>query len=244
MTRFASAKYLQPYMSERLKQALNEPIEFAIHGGLPSPLGYEAFVLPELCNAVLDAERAGALQPQQLKMAEQARILSRAFAVVGIVALVDEATGYQEIRDRHALHDILKRYIRDALGEWAKRFPDEFYEQLFRLRGWQYKGMSVGKPSYVGKLTNDLVYSRLAPGVLAELRRRVPRDEEGRLKHHYRRLLTDDIGPPALQGHLHGVVALMRASTDWRRFMSLMARAYPKFGTTLPLPPEFPEDDE
>jgi len=40
------------------------------------------------------------------------------------VALVDEATGYQEIRDRLALQAILDRFLRKELAAWAKRFPD------------------------------------------------------------------------------------------------------------------------
>jgi hypothetical protein len=41
--------------------------------------------------------------PFKSHIAKQCELLVRAFARVGIVALVDEVTGYQEIRDRETL---------------------------------------------------------------------------------------------------------------------------------------------
>lgn len=240
--RFLNAQSLRPFMSDKLVKALSEPIEFLISNSPRSPLGYEAFILPELCNAVLDAEEKNALQLQQKKMAVRAKILSRGFSVVGITALVDEATGYQEVRDRRALQKILERYISQELVAWAKVFPDEFYEELFRLRGWQWKGMSVKRPILVGKLTNDLVYQRLAPGVLEELKRLTPRDEKGRTKHRYHQHLTIDVGHPALEKHLYAIIALMRASATWVSFYRLAARSFPKLNTTIPLPLEFNDE--
>ena len=99
----------------------------------------------------------------------------RALAHVGIIALVDEATGYQDVRARNALNEILEQFIADELRRWTKLFPDEFYRQMFRLRGWEWKVQSIKqRPGVVGNYTNDLVYQRLAPGVLDELRRKDP----------------------------------------------------------------------
>ena len=49
------------------------------------------------------ADQAGKLLPSQRHVAEQCRILLHGFANVGIIALVDEATGYQDARARDAL---------------------------------------------------------------------------------------------------------------------------------------------
>ena len=70
----------------------------------------------------------------------QCEILAPALARVGIIALIDEATGYQEIRDRQALQQILDKYLLKEYAAWAKRFPDEFYKQIFKLRGWEWRG--------------------------------------------------------------------------------------------------------
>jgi hypothetical protein len=147
---------------------------------------------------------------------------------VGITALVDEATGYQEERDKQELQRILAAYIAKELLPWTKRFPDEFYENLFRLRGWQYRPLSVRRPLLVGKLTAQLVYEKLPPGVLDELRRVNPVDEETRRrKHKHHQFLTDDIGNPHLQKQLVAVTTLMKVSANWREFKRNFARAFP-----------------
>jgi hypothetical protein len=120
----------------------------------------------------------------------------------GIIALIDEVTGYQEIRDREALQQILDKYLRKEYAAWAKRFPDDFYREMFRLRGWQWRGMKVNRPSVVGRYTKDLVYSRLAPGIPEELERHNPKDDKGNRKSKHHQWLTEDIGHPALAQHL------------------------------------------
>jgi hypothetical protein len=238
MDRFLDAKSLQPYMSTRLKDALQSPVQFTVKNGLPQPSGYEAFVLPEICHAVIDAdaELEKGLPFQQKKLAIQARILSRAFATVGITALVDEATGYQSVRDKKALHEILSRYISGELLEWTKMFPDDFYKELFRLRGWQYHNMSVKRPVLVGKLTVDLIYKRLAPGVYAKLKEVNPKNEKGRLRQPYTRWLTEEEGKPALDKHIFAVTTIMRGSPNWEAFKRMIDRSLPIQSQNLPLP--------
>jgi hypothetical protein len=162
--------------------------------------------------------------------------LMRGFARVGIIALIDEATGFQEVRDREALQAILDRYLAQELAAWAKRFPDEFYKQIFRLHGWQWRGMSVNRPSVVAHYTKDIVYARLAEGILEELERKNPKDEQGRRKARHHQWLTEDVGHPALAQHLHAVIGLMRASDSWDQFRGMLQRAFPKRGSTLALP--------
>ena len=194
----------------------------------------------------IDAGRSGAFKnhARQREIARKADVLLRGFAHVGIIALVDEATGYQELRDRNALQAILDRYLLAEQARWAKKFPDEFYREMFRLRGWEWRGMRVNRPSIVGKFTNDIVWDRLAPGLLDELKRLNPRDPETgarRGKHH--QWLTQDIGHPALAQHLHAVVGLMRASTSWSQFTRFLQRAFPKMNTNPILPMPDADDD-
>lgn len=227
---------LKAFINNELSLAIENPIEFK--GGGPKPTnGYEATILHDLCQSVLKARDAGVLKTEQEKRyAHYCDILVRAFARIGIVALVDEATGYQEIRDKIALQKILELYIAKELRPWIKTFPDEFYENLFRLRGWQFRPLSVKRPIVVGKITNDLIYRRLAPKILEELKTRTPRDEKGRTKHRYFQWLTDDIGHPKLREHLASVTTLMKASANWTKFYRLIQRALPQYGQTLELP--------
>lgn len=228
LVKFMNTKAMLGFANDDLRANILNPIHFKTPTGQET-VGYEATILADICDAVLEARKADQLNYQQVHIAEQCEILMRGFARVGIIALVDEATGYQDYRDRQALEKILERFLQDELAKWAKRFPDTFYKELFRLRGWEYKPESVKRPKLVGQLTNDLIYSRLAPGVLDELKRRTPRDDHGRAKVHYHRWLTDDLGVPRLQEHLSAVIALMKASQDWRTFTRLINRALPKW---------------
>jgi P63C domain len=238
LANFANTKSIKPSVSAKLEEMIRNPIRFKAHGSMA--YGYEAIILPEICDAVLSARQRGDLNRQQEHIAKQCEILVRAFARVGIIALVDEATGYQEIRDREALQEILKKYISEQLLEWVKTFPLDFYKEIFRLKGW---GWNSGKmPGIVGKYTNDLVYARLAPGVLAELRRLNPPTEKGYRRYRHHQYLTRDIGHPALGRHLYELLGMMRASDSWEKFYRLVERVYPKVNTNLLLP--FEGEDE
>jgi hypothetical protein len=92
------------------------------------------------------------------------------------------------------------------MAAWAKRFPDEFYRQIFRLRGWQWRGMKINRPSVVGRYTVDLVYDRLAPDIYKNLVARMPLTESGNRKGNLQQLFTEDVGHPALQAHLAGSI--------------------------------------
>ncbi len=233
MPAFLTAKNLKPFISKEL-EVTSSQIEFRTAKGAKA-YGYTAELLPKVCDVFLDAEDAGALAHNQEHIAAQAKILIRGLAHVGIAALVDEATGYQDVRDRQALQAILDRYLRKELAAWAKRFPDEFYHEMFRLKGWPMDPRRVKRPGVVGKYTNNIVYERLAPGILEELERRNPKDDKGHRKGKHHQLLTEDVGHPALAQHLYAVIGFMKASPDWDSFLRFLDRAYPKKNTTLSL---------
>jgi hypothetical protein len=240
---FVSADNLTPYISEELKRSWT-PIPFRLPKGAGGykgniAFGYRAQILPMVCHAYLDAKEADVLHRVQKHVAEICKIVQRGFAVVGIVALVDEATGYQEVRDRLALQEILRKYISGALYEWTLTFPLEFYKEIFRLKGWEWKDGKM--PGVVGKYTNDLVYARLAPKVLEELRRLNPPNEAGhrRVRHH--QYLTRDVGHAALSRRLYELVGMARASETWEKFYRLVDRTFPKMNDTLLLPMPDPE---
>jgi hypothetical protein len=232
MVKFATQDRLKPFTSDKLKPGTLIPIEFKTPDGRRM-LGYEATLLADICDAVLEARKRGSLTEKQQHVATQCEILVRGFARVGIIALVDEATGYQADRARDALAKILEAFVAKELRKWVRTFPGEFYRELFRLRNLPYNG-TVKRPQYVGHLTNDLVYARLAPGVLEELKRVTPRDDKGRLRHHLHRRLTEELGHPKLLQHLAAVTAVMRGCDTWDQFKKLVDKALPK-QVSLPL---------
>src|SRR5690606_38364207 len=139
-------------------------IEFRLPSGQKA-FGYNAELLPQVCEVYLKARDANQLNKSQIHVAKQADILMRGLATVGIVALVDEATGYQRDRASDALAKILEQFIAKELQPWVHTFPDVFYEELFRLRGLEFPKETVKRPQYFGHLTNDIIYDRIAPGV-------------------------------------------------------------------------------
>jgi hypothetical protein len=231
---YISSKYLQPFFSDELKVKLSEPIKYLAKNKKVA-FGREATILPDICDVWIQAKEVGALSSSQEKIAQNSYILMKGFANIGIIALVDEATGYQEIRDKIALQKILDRYLLKEYAKWAKRFPDEFYKEIFRLNNWQYNPAQTKRPDVIGLHTNNIVYERLTKGILDQLKRLNPKDEKGRRQSKHHQWLTDDIGHPELQAHLNGVIALMKAAPNWRAFIRLLERVYPKFEHTIPM---------
>lgn len=216
---FVSGKIISPFISSELRDRVENPILFRTPAN-GKAYGYEAEILAEVCEAVLAARQAGKLQAQQQQIAQQCEILMRGFARVGIIALVDEATGFERVRKRGELHKILESYIAKELLPWSKRFPDSFYEEMFRLHGWDYDPQSVARPGVVGKFTTKYIYEALPTGVLDELKSKNPTNKR---RHH--QYLTEDVGHPHLERQISAVTFLMRAADDWAHFKRLYESA-------------------
>lgn len=231
---FLAPSILAPFIPDELANGPLKPIVYRI--GERVVTGYDAELLPSVCDVWLRARQAGALQKQQLDKAMQAEILMRGLAHLGVIALVDEATGYQEVRDRTALQIILNKYLKDEWSKWTRRFPNEFYKELFRLKGINFP-TSTGnqKPSYVGHWTNDIVYSRLTPGLVKKLKELNPRTESGTRARKHHQHFTDDIGIPELQQHLKSVTFLMKTCATYDEFKKRLDMAAPKYGDTMQL---------
>jgi hypothetical protein len=228
---FLSATNLKPFIGKDLLEAARPLPYIALHGGPPA-YGIKAEAIPMICKVWLEArDSKEGLHRSQEHLAKQADIIIRGLATVGIVALVDEATGYQDDRDKDALSKILQAFVAKELRPWVYTFPVDYYREMYRLRGLQYPPTKANRmPRYFGTLTNDVVYARLAPGVLEELRRLTERDNKGRLKTHLHRRLTKDIGHPKLLTHLGSVTALMKvvAAGNWDGYIKLLDQHYPR----------------
>ncbi|AHB48840.1 hypothetical protein W911_11190 [Hyphomicrobium nitrativorans NL23] len=229
---FLAASNISPFISNELERSWT-PVRFRLPKGSGGTrgniaIGYDAKILPHVCNVFLDAKEQGKLLPNQEHIAQSCKALQRGFSIVGIIALIDEATGYQEVRDRDALRQILEAYLRHELAAWVKRFPDEFYKEIYRLRGWPWAGMGKNRYSVVAHYTKDLIYERLAPGVLEEMEQRNPKDERGNRRAAHHQWLSEDLGIPKLQEHFAAVLALQRAHDNWDEFYAAMQKALPK----------------
>ena len=86
----------------------------------------------------------------------------------------------------------------------------------------------------IGHYTNDFVYSRLAPGVLEELRRLSPKTPKGYCRHKLFQWFIPDLGHPKFKEHLAAVTALMRAAPNWEAFKRSLVRAFPRSNEQVP----------
>lgn len=235
---------IRPFISSDLAASATSPISFRIRSSGAIGYGYPAELLPDVCSVWMQARSMGVLTPAQLPTAEAASIVVQALAKVGIVALVDEATGYQEVRDRRALEEILNKYISKELHQWTKTFPDEYFSGIFRLKNWALPKLPTARPGAMSQVTNDIVYQRLAPGVLKELEVVNPTDGKGRRKSKHHQHLTREHGHPKLKEHLSNVVILMRVSDNWNGFKRLIDKAMPRISAPGELPYYVGEDDD
>lgn len=187
--------------------------------------GYRAEILPRICDIYLSARDDQVLTENQKPLAEVSDILMRSLAKVGIVALIDEATGYQFERDAKALQQLLSQYIAEEFLPWVKTFPDEFYIQMFKLRGWDYKGRL--KTPYAGVLTNFLVYNRLPDGVLEELKKLNPViNKNGYRRYRLHQGLTREQGYNHLLQHISTVTTMMKGFDNWIDFEKVFRKAF------------------
>lgn len=225
---FLEAKNLKPFISNELSSVLSI-IEFKTPRGVRAE-GFKAKLLPLLCETYLKARDANELTEAQKRVAVQAELLMRGLAYTGIIALVDEATGYQYDRPRRDLEQYLRKFLSENLVRWARTFPNDYFKHLCRLKGIELRD-DMRLPLYFGHITNDLVYRRIAPGLLKALKDR--RAERGRPSNKLYWWTSEELGHPSLLLHLGTVVGLMKINTDYDRF-------YKQLNEVAPIYPEVP----
>lgn len=231
MPRLFANKRLNPFINKYLNSGHFDPV--ICYDGKMKITGYETAMLSDLCDGILEARKAGEVTTSRLKIvAEQCEVLMRGFARVGLIALVDEATGYQADREKDALAKILEAFVTKELKPWVATFPNAYYEEIFRIYGLEYppQGNKNWKPSFIGHLTNNYIYSRLAPDILPELKKAASKAAKKSRLHQW---LTDDIGHPKLREHLASVVTLLKLSKTPEDLKEKIDMIHPVFGKTM-----------
>jgi hypothetical protein len=203
--------------------------------------GYDAEVLVEICRAIIRAQETGALHSMQLDLAAQAKILLTAFAKVGVTALIDEATGFQQVRSPDALRILVQQYITEERRQWEKQFPDEYYDELNRLYGSKFltttgSGAVIqNRPQHFAKFTRSYVYEPLANGVvLEELDRLNPKiGKNGTRKDRFHQHLNEEYGIEKLKRQVGEILTLMKVSDSVSQFKKFFSRRFKLVGEQL-----------
>ena len=230
---FVNREWLSPSIDAALAESLNSPIRFqSPKGGIA--YGYPASVLVDLCSAIMLADQAGHTTPRQERIVKSATALVMAAAKTTIDILIDEVTGYDQqvvLTAAQRLH----QYLAIELQPYVRTFPLEFYQHIYRLNGWNDINIT-DRPGVVGKMTNELIYDRITPGLRESLERLNPKQQNtGRRKHHHHRHLTPEEGRIELLKHISSIITLMRIAENWEHLKALVAKAHPKPTEQLPL---------
>ncbi|HVX28378.1 MAG TPA: P63C domain-containing protein [Parafilimonas sp.] len=177
-----------------------------------------------ICRVYWEASKAGVLTKTQLPVAEKCEILTQAFSIVGITALIYEQLGFEKFKHPEAFRMLVESYLSEEVRRWSKEFPDELFWQMDRIYGNQ-KTTSQNRPLYYAKFIRKYVYEPILHGqVLKQLDVKNPKNEKGIRKHRHHSLSSEEIGLPAIRSQIWQVVAALKISADKRRFETNFSR--------------------
>lgn len=220
---FAAQERLKPFVSDDLLSRISTPIRFKV--GTQEFNGFDSDTIIEIAEAVVKADDAGDLQAQQVHIAHQCRVITKSLTRIGLIALIDEATGYQSKRDADELQQILTAYIRPEHRPWIQTIPREFTDEIYRIHGWERKAQNRG-PRYAGKLIRELIYEKMPSPVLPELDRINPNDENYRRKKKHHQHLSDKMGLDHFRTQVITVMTIMRISATKEEFRRNIRKLY------------------
>jgi len=216
------ARYLERLPTYQSGMLDDRMIHFRIPTNPTVAQGYEGTLLIEICDLYLKARDEGLLRDSQLGLAKQAEIVVRSCAKVGIEALIDEATGYQQVREKRALQIKLQAFIAEEMQEWVKTFPEEFWQELARLEGIRYSPRN--RPLRWGKYVMKFVYDSIDPDLGKKLREINPNPHHRKNHHQW----LKEFGRDRLHQQLGGTIAVMKTCKDMdefrRQFASIFGR--------------------
>jgi P63C domain. len=228
--RYLKPNNLRPYLPEKFKEKGLDQTLFSFKLNTRQAQAFEATDLIDICMMYINARNDNKLLSNQIQLATQSLVIVSAFAKTGVIAVIDEATGFLKDKNRakDAFQKFLSQFMREDAAKLVKRFEDSFFEMIYRMRGWTWN-YAHKHPGVVGIWINDIVYERIAPAVLSELKKKNPVNTKGGRKHKHHQFLSDEVGVPKLLNHLAAVEALGRASGyNWNKFMEMLDTAFPK----------------
>ncbi len=237
-----SRKGVGSEIDKNLHEKIENPIYFNYLRSDPSH-AYEAEVLVEVCKAIKRAHDAGKLTKTQEDLYHQSMSILNAFAKIGVVALIDEATGYQTERSPDALRLLVQQYLEEEKREWQKEFPDEFYTELNRIYGSQTTAtrksgaIVINKPQHFANFTRSYVYEPLENGaVLEELDKLNPKmDKKGTRKNRFHQHMSEGYGVEKLRLQMREVLTLLKISDSVTGFKKVFKKRFPRKGDQIDL---------
>lgn len=238
LVKYIGVKSLQSHIS--VDEITSKVIEFSIPGIPNKAKGISAETFLDICSAYVSALTSGApLTEKQRNIAVNCSILISACAKTGLIALIDEATGYQYDREEDALQVKIRAFISEELRAWEKTFPDELWEEFGRLTGWQ--GSLHQRPKYWGKLVLELIYDALDPDVAKYLKENKPAPRHGRNYHQW---FTEEYGVNQLVTHINQITGIAKTCSTIDELRHKVALYYKKDQLQLAIGDNVPTEKE
>ena len=237
--RTVTRKGVRSAISDDLWEKIENPITFRYldtdsrdsQGGTAD--GYEATTLIEVCDALIQARNDKLLAPSQHFLALQAEIIVRSAAKLGIVALVDAATGYIEDVKKEEYLRLWQDFVSKEFRQWEAEFPNQFADMIYKIYGIKRKDpKSFKHPQFFGWFTRKYIYHPLANsrGAILDLL-----DDAnpvvyagGTRRYKLHSFLSEQVGLPALRQHLWQTIGIGNASRDKAVFQRNFYRAFPE----------------
>lgn len=228
LPRFLAGQKVAQSVDPNLAQKLASPLVFKWcppdRGGQPPSVvhGYDVTILIDVCKAILEAHAKGDLSERHQKIIKQARIILNASAKAGIKNLVYALAGYDA--SRAEIIAAFKVYVQEEAREYEKEFPDELYEEWYRL--YQLPKYEDGKPWKFKTLTVDQVYMPLARSngkLLALTKSRKAASAKRHAKLHQ---FLSEVGVKVLRTHLGKLLGIALVSDDRAEYETRVEKVF------------------
>ena len=227
LVRYLNQKSLNPFISKYIELDHLSPLVCNDNGKVLH--GYKATALADICDAFLEARKHVTLSSRQAIIAAQCEILMRAFARLGIIAMVDEATGFDKVKDdvKDKLQTFFNQFLMKEAAKWVKTFPDEFFMDIYKMKHWDWQSTRK-MPGVMGNWIRDIVYERIAP-ILPELEKLNPKNANGHRSKKFHQFLSREEGLPRLKEYfasIHTIVVM--SDYDWNKFKVNLDKVHPR----------------
>jgi hypothetical protein len=213
--KFIKGGRISAYIGRELGEKLEKPLIFQGQplGANIAPqviYGYDVTILIDVCKAIQAAEADRKLIAGHRKIAKQAHVIVNASAKAGIKGLVYALAGYDATKEE--VIAAFKFYVREEAREYEKEFPNQLYEEWYRL--YQLPKPERNKPWKFMHLTVDQVYWPLAKsnGKILELTKMQREGSKTRWKRLHQFL--SEIGVKALRTQLGQLLGIARISNS------------------------------
>jgi len=214
-----NAKDIKPYLP---KKDTKGTIMFVTDRGTVAK-GYDVEYFMDICHAFSKAYEEDSLHNKRnIEAAKKANMVIRACSKIGIIALVDEATGYQYARAEDALQFKLKLYLSEEMRGWEKTFPDDLWKEFARLTRWGGEP-TKNRPRHWGYLVMDLIYRYLDKDVAEYLKKNKPKPQKGKNYHQW---FNEDYGVRKLVEHINRVIGMAQGCESLEELKRKMAYRY------------------